>query len=640
VEATLQKFSGPAALHCQSTDREERFGMAKFAERWVGTQTESDLSLLARVRDRSGDWQSVGPDDHRERRRTPDYVGPAGDRDVAEALGRALQRARLLAQVRELVSLLDRFEGVPNPALSEISNDELKKLAEARSIASLTASGGSSLDSVSPALSEHAQWLATTLAHLSVCQQVRETIGWEEITKLIDHAWLKGKGFGSSTPIDIGALKGKLISEPVPKTSGPPKPGPAAEPTISYVEARDRVGHAWFGNVFGLSLTEDERYDLEAGPWQASSAAAHRSADEKAKKIEWRRNQVDAWLADNGLIDPIRRQHGLDPLPISMKKFEAAFLPVFGEPDDLRGVLEQAYGGTLRGELERAAADQSSYAEALQILATPWSPPEGLSPDQAKRVLGDEPRPFLTNVVDLLAFGEPLPDKIQQLLGLLFRQKDHSPRTETCNAIAAEGYNVKSIAAERMRAAAALFERARRNEKPVFIGSYDRQIDQWIQPHYFDIPRNLGHEDNSISTDPTVCVDDPRWQMQYDSERENKPMHWLNVRVDGKWFFSRLGSWLKLEGKSPERTGSFAANSGAVSKAAGTRELNWLLDQMKQFPINPHKTRDALKRECCSQFGISGRQFDKIWPDACTAVRKGMPNSTWGLPGRLKKRAG
>ena len=189
----------------------------------------------------------------------------------------------------------------------------------------LMSAGGSSLDSVSPGLTEHAQWLTKTVAHLSACQQVRETIGWEEIAELIDPSWLKGKGFGMSTPVDIGALKGKLISEPVPRTSCPPKPAPVVEPTISYVEAHGRVGHAQFGNVFGLSLTEDERYDLEAGPWQASSVTAYRSAQEKAKKIEWRHNQVDAWLTENGLIDPMYRQHGLAMPPIPRESLRRPF---------------------------------------------------------------------------------------------------------------------------------------------------------------------------------------------------------------------------------------------------------------------------------------------------------------------------
>jgi hypothetical protein len=222
VEALLQRFSGPAALHCESTDREERFGMAKFSYRWIGRQIDSDLSLLARVRDQSGDWQSFGSDDDREKRRAPDYFGPPGDQNVADALGRSLQRARLLAQVRELLSLLDRFGGVPNPACSELSDVELKNLTEARRIADQMSSAGSSLDSVSPGLSEHAKQLAKT----------------------------------------------------------PPGDG---DPTISYIEAFDRVGQARFGDVWRLSLTDDDLREIEAGLWQASSASAYRSTEEKAR---------------------------------------------------------------------------------------------------------------------------------------------------------------------------------------------------------------------------------------------------------------------------------------------------------------------------------------------------------------------
>jgi hypothetical protein len=118
-EATLQRYTGVPELHCSSTDREERFGKAKFGEGWIGRQSDGDLSLLARVRDRSGDWESFGLEGGRERR-SPDYVGPPGNQDVSNALDRALQRKRKLAQVRELLTLLDRFADTPNPALSEI----------------------------------------------------------------------------------------------------------------------------------------------------------------------------------------------------------------------------------------------------------------------------------------------------------------------------------------------------------------------------------------------------------------------------------------------------------------------------------------------------------------------------------------
>ena len=308
--------------------------------------------------------------------------------------------------------------------------------------------------------------------------------------------------------------------------------------SISYAEMRDRVLRAQFGDVWSQSLTDDEQYDVEAGLWQASSASAHRSAEEKAKKIQWRHNWADTWLAENGLVDPIRRQLGLEIPPIPMKKFESAFCPVFGRSPENDAELD------LRGGLERAYEEQAAYAKDSQIFAaTPWAPPKILTLDQAKNFLGDEPRPYLASVVDLMAFGEPLPDKIRAMLHLLSGQHDRDARTATCKALASEGRPVEKITAERRRAARALFEAARRAEKPIFVGSCDRQVDQSIPPHYFDIPRNLGHEDNSISTDMAVCADDPRWQKQFDAEVGNKPPPWLNVRLaDTRWFIDWLAS--------------------------------------------------------------------------------------------------
>jgi hypothetical protein len=74
----------------------------------------------------------------------------------------------------------------------------------------------------------------------------------------------------------------------------------------------------------------------------------------------------------------------------------------------------------------------------------------------------------------------------------------------------------------------------------VFIGSLDRQTDQWIPSEYFDVPRALADEDNSISTDLAITADDPRWRKQFDAEVENRPQPWLSVRVDGRWFIDWL----------------------------------------------------------------------------------------------------
>jgi hypothetical protein len=309
---------------------------------------------------------------------------------------------------------------------------------------------------------------------------------------------------------------------------------PPVQQVISYTEMCDRVGRARFGAIWDVLLTDDESSELEAGVWQASSAETYRSAEEKAKAIEWRRKWVDDWLAENGLIDPVRRQHGLEIPPVLSKRFEAAFFPVFGGSSE--GELD------LREELERAQKDKS--ARDLQTRVAPWLPPSGLTLELVKSALGDEPRPFLTSVVDLLAFGSPLPDKILQLLGLLFEQKDRDTRIETCKVLASEGYPIEKIVSERRRAAAALFDGVKRADRPVLIGSYDRNNDQLIPPHYFDVRRNLGYEDNSIATDLATLVDDPNWQKQFDVERETKPMPWLNVRVDSKWFLNWLAPQL------------------------------------------------------------------------------------------------
>src|SRR6185312_4828718 len=76
-------------------------------------------------------------------------------------------------------------------------------------------------------------------------------------------------------------------------------------------------------------------------------------------------------------------------------------------------------------------------------------------------------------------------------------------------------------------------------------GSHDRHKDESIPPHYFDLPRNLGFEDNSIATDLAAIVDDPRWQRQFDAEREHKPLPWFNVRVEAQWLLGWFASQME-----------------------------------------------------------------------------------------------
>jgi hypothetical protein len=85
---TLQKYSVPNELHFQSTDREERYGKAKFGGRWIGHQTQSDPAPLR------------------------------------------VQRQMMLAKVREDLSLLDLTGYLPDSALAGISESQLDKLQE------------------------------------------------------------------------------------------------------------------------------------------------------------------------------------------------------------------------------------------------------------------------------------------------------------------------------------------------------------------------------------------------------------------------------------------------------------------------------------------------------------------------------
>jgi hypothetical protein len=92
-------------------------------------------------------------------------------------------------------------------------------------------------------------------------------------------------------------------------------------------------------------------------------------------------------------------------------------------------------------------------------------------------------------------------------------------------------------AAQRQQVAATLFKAARAADHPVFIGSRDRLSDQLIPQEYFDIPRTLDSEDNSVRADMERVRD-----AQFDAEMAN-PKKWLNVRVDGAW----VADWLKSQ---------------------------------------------------------------------------------------------
>jgi hypothetical protein len=160
-------------------------------------------------------------------------------------------------------------------------------------------------------------------------------------------------------------------------------------------------------------------------------------------------------------------------------------------------------------------------AERLRILDASWQP-TGLTLDDVKSQIGNGPRLLLSVTIELMV------------------------------AAPAHGEPPESIITRRQQAARALFEAARSEPKSVFIGSRDLENDQPIEARYFDVPRTLGHEDNSIETDFAKCVDDPKCQHQFDGQI-GKSQPWRNVRVNADFFLAWIGKKLGITAPANER---------------------------------------------------------------------------------------
>jgi hypothetical protein len=153
-------------------------------------------------------------------------------------------------------------------------------------------------------------------------------------------------------------------------------------------------------------------------------------------------------------------------------------------------------------------------ARRKQILQSPWTRPSKLTRESTLVRIGSNSRVFLSTVIDLMS---GLPDPTT-----MFRRSTGGHPT---------------LVTKRQRAARALFAAVAKANEAVLVGSLDHQIDQSIEPHYFDLPRALGGEINSIDTDLAECAENPRWHAQFDAYT-SKP--WFNVRVDAAW----LVGWL------------------------------------------------------------------------------------------------
>ena len=128
----------------------------------------------------------------------------------------------------------------------------------------------------------------------------------------------------------------------------------------------------------------------------------------------------------------------------------------------------------------------------------------------------DDPRPWLSEVINLLAFGTTVPHEVGA----------NAPILEKLAPIRAK-----------MNAASALFEAARTGAVSLFgdvrLGG-DRH--EAIPAAYFDVPRNLGPADNSIQTDlGTVDMD------MFVLARRGEHLEWFNVRVDHSTLLQWIG---------------------------------------------------------------------------------------------------
>jgi hypothetical protein len=157
------------------------------------------------------------------------------------------------------------------------------------------------------------------------------------------------------------------------------------------------------------------------------------------------------------------------------------------------------------------------FEELRQLVDSPWNPPETLT-IEVLDALSKQPRIWLADI-------------IKAMTGLPDNSAEPPPLGPGSYWRAAEN------AAQRQQVAATLFKAARAADHPVFIGSRDRLSDQLIPQEYFDIPRTLDSEDNSVRADMERVRD-----AQFDAEMAN-PQKWLNVRVDGAW----VADWLKSQ---------------------------------------------------------------------------------------------
>jgi hypothetical protein len=185
----------------------------------------------------------------------------------------------------------------------------------------------------------------------------------------------------------------------------------------------------------------------------------------------------------------------------------------------------------------------------------PWSRPATL-PTEAIDRIRNTPRAWLSDAVDLMAFGGAVP-----------------PRS------------VYEIGARRRQASRALSEAARL-EIFSLLGCPDKPGDKTdrIPPAYFDMPRHLGDED-SLQTDLSLVSEE-----EFTAAHFGQHHRWFNVRVETKAFLK----WLTLHPVLPK--------PAPLEKDKGGRPPEYDWEAVRAFTLalvkqrgKPHKTNRLLR---------------------------------------------
>ncbi len=271
---------------------------------------------------------------------------------------------------------------------------------------------------------------------------------------------------------------------------------------ITYAEAVEQVGTARFADDWIGGLTGHEEYVLDAGAFGGPSVAEFSDVQDKAREIEFQCSWAENWLEERGFL-------GGAPLP--------------------------------RAKFERELIEAFPW-KVSAIAPVSWSPPRQLTGSRLIE-LGNEPAIWLSDAVNLMAFGNVNAPKERHLVECVFRRR---------------------------QATIVLFEAARKDIVRL-IGSPDVEGDSsdTIPPRYFDFPRNLGDPDNSISTDLDRASD-----AAFSGAFHRKHQKWFNARVDGPSFVA----WLMSRGSPSHADEHVPGARAARSQPSRERAKRALVD--------------------------------------------------------------